>query len=41
MPSLLHLFHLNNFKATISIILMSWFSWPCRFTSVPLCRSLH
>ena len=41
MPSLLCQLHLNNFKVTISVICISWFSWPGRFTRVPSCQNLH
>jgi len=41
MPSLLYQAHFNNFNVNISAILISWFSWPCRFTRVPSCRRFH
>jgi len=41
MPSLLYQLHFNNFKVTISVIFISWFSWPWCFTSLPSCRSFH
>jgi len=33
--------HVNNFKVTISVIFISWFSWPCCFTRVHSCRTFH
>jgi len=41
MPSLFYQLHFNNFKVTISVIFISWFSWPCRFIRVPSYRRLH
>jgi len=41
MPSLLYQLHFNHFKVTISVIFISWFSWPCCFTRLPSYRSFH
>ena len=41
MYSLLYQLRFNNFKVTICVTFISWFSWPYCFTRVPSCRSFQ